>query len=212
MQLIRICVLLRTHFLIVLTGLVCMFVHPGSAHNVVLSEYSLQYQNEQWVLKFDQKTSYLRDAIYATRPDLKGINLNSQPYLQATADHIATNLTLKYEGDKLRITPQHMKYGGLKFESTFIVEGLSPTPDYLVIKTEGFDTHEHSVMLFRMTIGKDGYLNYFAQDRRLATFDFTKRSYVFEEMDAGGGYGFLVYVVLLVLVVGGVLVFWVRGR
>ncbi len=173
------------------------------AHPIVFSEYSLKYENEQWVLSFDQKTSYLRDAIYAVKPDLKGMNLNSSLFLEATADHITSNLTLKYRGKLLRIIPQQMKYGGLKFQSTFLVEGLTVEPDYLTIKTDGFDVHEHSVVLFRIGVENEGYLNYFNKDQKLATFDFTAHRYVFEEITPSGHYEFVFYAILIaVLIIG----------
>lgn len=194
------CALLRAHFFILLlVALTNSF--NAVAHNVVLSEYSLSYVNNQWILTFKQKTSYLRDAIYETRSDLKGINLNSEVFKEATAEHIITNLSLKYRGEVLLVEPIQMKYGGLSFESTFSVEGLPNDPDFLTIKTDAFDAHEHSIVLFRVTKGTEGYLHYFNQEQRLATFDFTTRSYTMEETESIGSYKSIIYGVLTLIVV-----------
>ncbi len=193
----------KLHFTLWLVSIVSLsFSLSGSGHAIVFSEYSLRYDNEQWILSFDQKTRYLRDAIYATRPDLKGTNLNSSDFLDATANHITANLVLKYKGRLLRIVPQQMRYGGLKFESTFVVEGLPEQPGFLTIKTDGFDVHDHSIILFRVAIENEGYLNYFNQDQRLATFDFVLHRYVFEEISPIGRHNLIFYVILLLVLAG----------
>ncbi len=166
----------------------------------MLSEYSLSYKDDVWILNFKQKTSYLRDAIYANRPDLKGTNLNSDDFLEQTSKHIIENLSLKFEGNQLSISPVEMKYGGLSFESTFIVNGLPSNPDFLTIKVDAFDEHEHSIVLFRVANGSDAYLNYFNQEQRLATFDFESHSYVFEEIRSGESSNLIIYALIAVLV------------
>ncbi len=206
------CALLRAHFFIVLLSLIAF---AGSfnctAHNIVLSEYSLSYENDQWVLSFKQKTSYLRDAIYETRPDLKGINLNSDVFKEATSQHIITNLTLRYRGDLLRLKPIQMQYGGLSFESVFSVQGLPGDPDYLTIQTDAFDAHEHSIVLFRVTKETEGYLHYFNQDQRLATFDFASHSYTMDEVQSTGNYRSILYGILILVIVV-VFIKWRRGK
>ena len=173
------------------------------AHTVVLSEYTLQYEDNNWTLYFKQKTSHLRDAIYFSNPGLKGINLNGEVFLAATAKHIVSNIALTHQGKQLRISPKQMHYGGLRFESVFQVEGLSGDPDYLSIKTDGFDSHEHSVKLFRTTIEEEGYLHYFNQEQRLATFDFETHNYSIGEITSDKGNN-IVFYALLLLVAGGV--------
>lgn len=203
MKRVKNCVPLGAQFFIFLFSSLLSFNSLG--HRVVLSEYTLQYENGYWILSFDQKTSQLRDAIYASNPDLKGINLNSDVFLEATENYIMRSLILIYDGETLRFEPQKMRYGGLRFESRFIVEGLDTNPDYLVIKVDGFDAHEHSVVLFRFSEEDEAYLNYFNQDQRLATLDFATHRYVFEEIVSSGADRFWLYaisaLVLLVLVI-----------
>lgn len=179
----------------------CLLSLQSKAHTIVLSEYSFEFKNEQWVLTFDQKTSQLRDAIYAKRPDLKGINLNSEVFLNATEDYIISNLSLKYNGERLRIVRQHMRFGGLKFESRFVVEGLPEAPAYLNIRVDGFDEHEHSIVLFRVIEETEGYLNYFNQEQRLASFNFATKSFAFEEVKANTRYTFILYALAFLIVV-----------
>ncbi|MEP5613519.1 MAG: hypothetical protein ABJP45_14805 [Cyclobacteriaceae bacterium] len=203
MKLVKYCVPQGAHFFVLLSSCIALLLSlTSSAHAVVLSEYSLQYENKQWVLSFDQKTSQLRDAIYASRPDLKGMNLNSEVFMDATANHIISNLSITYGREQLDIVPQHMHYGGLRFESRFIVEGLSENPDNLNLSVDGFDAHEHSVVLFRVSIGKEGYLNYFNQNQHVATFDFATKSYTMEEVSSGGGGKRILYALLLLVLVG----------
>lgn len=205
MKLVRSCVPSGTHFLFLLTSFF-LFInsHNVSAHTVVFSEYSLQYANGQWHLLFIQKTSYLRDAIYAVEPGLKGQNLNCDDFLEATSNYLTSTLKLKYRGNPLRIEPQYMRYGGLRFESGFLVEGLPEDPDYLTIRSDGFDTHEHSIVLFRVAIEDDAYVNYFNQDQRLATFDFASHSYVFEEVKSDNRYKIILLTIFGLLLVAGV--------
>lgn len=172
------------------------------AHTVVLSEYSLEYKNEQWVLTFEQKTSQLRDAIYALRPDLQGINLNSEAFLDATEDYIISNMSLKYHGEELRIVRQHMHYSGLRFESRFIAEGLPDAPEYLNIQVNGFDAHEHSIVLFRVIEETEGYLNYFNQEQRLGSFDFKTKSFAFEEVKTNGRHISILYALISLIIIG----------
>ena len=195
----------RVYFKVLLTGLAAYAcILTGLAHPVVSSEYSLHYKNEQWVLTFEQKTSYLRDAVYASKPDLKGINLNSNVFLEATEAYITANINLTYKGKPIRIVPRHMQYGGLRFKSAFFVEGLPEKPGYLTIKSDGFDVHEHAIVLFRVITETEGYLNYFNKDQRLATFDFDAHQYVFEEIKPGLEYKMIFYFVSIVFVIGGV--------
>lgn len=181
------------------------FSFTGAAHTVVLSEFSLARESEQWVLSFDQKTSQLRDAIYAFRPDLKGTNLNSEEFKEATRKYVVSNLFLKYQGELLQIVPRSMHYGGLRFESTFLVEGLARKPDLLTIQVESFDAHEHSIVLFRIAEEQDGSLNYFNQNQRLATFDFNTKRYVFGDIQPNGKnkLQFILYGVLFLILLGG---------
>lgn len=213
MKLIRFCVPSGTHFLVLLTSVIALsFSFSSSAHTVVLSEYSLEYREDHWVLLFDQKTSQLVDAIRNTKPELKGINLNSEVFLDATASHITSNLLLTFEGKPLRLTPQHMHYGGLKFESRFLVEGLGENPDFLTMEVDSFDAHEHSIVIFRVTEGKDGYLNYFDQTNRLATFDFSAKSYVFNEVKSSGRYEFILQTILMLVLLGIVVKLFTRKK
>ena len=152
-------------------------------HPVVFAEYALEYQGGEWILSFTQKTSYLRDAIYATRPELKGINLNSDQFLQATSNHVKSNIGLRYRNDALILYPRYMKYGGLKFESSFVVEGLTKKPEHLGIVTGGYDVHEHSIIIFQITEGSGGFMNYFNRNDKAATFDFEKSQFVMGEFD-----------------------------
>lgn len=203
MKLVRHCVPSGTHFFLLLISFFLITSSFNSlAHPVILSEYSLQYENGQWILLFKQKTSYLRDAIYAIEPELKGQNLNGEDFLEATSDYLISTLTLKYNGDALQVKPQHMRYGGLRFESRLLVEGLPENPDYLTIQSDGFDTHEHSIVLFRVAIGDDAFLNYFNQEQRLATFSFSDHSYFFEEVESDNTSKLIFYMILVLTIVG----------
>lgn len=203
MRPLRFCAPKWAHFALLLSILAVFLLSlQSSAHTIVLSEYTLQYQNEGWTLSFHKKTNQLRDAIYSSRPDLKGINLNSKDFKAATFDYITSNLSLAYQGDQLRIIPQNMHYGGLRFESTFLVEGLAEEPDFLGIKVNGFDGHEHSIVLFRIAIEKEGYLNYFNEHQRVATFDFTSHHYAFEEMKSDQSPKSAFYTMLFVVFTG----------
>ncbi|GEM_PF-4947302 len=167
-----------------------------TAHTVVLSEYRMNYEKEGWVLSFQQKTSQLRDAIYAVRPDLKGTNLNSRDFLDETRRYIAENFSMKNRGELLSITPMSMQYGGLNFEAEFFVEGLPKHPDHLIIATSGFDTHEHSVKLLSITLGEQGYLNYFNSEQKQANFSFNARRYVPLETDAQESNNYLISIIV----------------
>lgn len=84
-QIAKKCVTKRTHFFILFFSLVFMlYAVDSSAHRIVLSAYKLKYENDSWVLYFQQKTGALRDAVYNVKPDLKGMNLNSETFLDAT--------------------------------------------------------------------------------------------------------------------------------
>ncbi len=151
------------------------------AHTVVLAQYSMRLDNGLWVLNFEQKTGHLRDEIYARNPALKGINLNSEAFLSATAAYIKETLNLKTESKDFELDPIYMRYGGLRFESQFIIPDLPKSPDRISIRAEGFDTHEHSIVVFRIEIDNGGYLHQFSQDQRFASFDFISRSYNMSE-------------------------------
>ena len=84
----------------------------SQAHAIVLSEYSLEYRDGQWELSLVQKTSQLRDAIYAVKPELRGINLNSQDFLNATEEFVNKNLNLSMNGRELSFKSHKMSYGG----------------------------------------------------------------------------------------------------
>ena len=186
--------------IIVLTSL---FRLNGTPHPVIFAEYSLEYQENQWVLSFTQKTSYLRDAIYAKRPDLKGTNMNSSEFLEATVDHIRSSLSLKSRGAALTISPQYLKYGGLRFESRFILNDLPEGSEYLSIKTGGYDVHEHSIIVFQVAEGNLGHMKYFNRNESEATFDFETKQFMTGDFTPAGGskisYYFLILLALIVV-------------
>lgn len=176
-----------------------LFTFKGSAHSVVLSEYRLEYKKDGWMLSFQRKTGQLRDAIYSIRPDLKGTDLNSEIFLDETTRYIANTFTLKYDGKLLKIVPAYMRYGGLKFEAQFFLEGLPKHPEYLTIESSGFDRHEHSINLLSITIGEQGYVNYFNRKRDFAVFSFDSKHYTFSEIKTSGGYQALIYIAGLLI-------------
>ncbi|MDN5215145.1 hypothetical protein QQ020_23900 [Fulvivirgaceae bacterium BMA12] len=167
----------------------------------------MKYKKDKWILSFQQKTGHLRDAIYAIRPDLKGTDLNSEIFLDETTRHITNSFILKYDGKLLKIVPKYMRYGGLKFEAQFFLEGLPKHPEYLAIQSTGFDRHEHSINLLSITIGEQGYVNYFNRSRDFAVFSFDSKQYTFSEIKTLGGYQVLIYItgLLTILIVGSVL-------
>lgn len=154
---------------------------PASAHTVVLSEYTLSYEEDRWILRFVQRTRHLRDAIYDYRPDLKGINLNGESFLLATARHIQSNLQINSQGNFVEISPIQMQYGGLRFESSFELPDLPRNPKLITIQADGFDSHEHSIVLFRIQMGREAYLHHFNQVERTTSFDFEQKQYFLED-------------------------------
>ena len=146
------------------------------------------------MLSFRQKTGQLRDAIHSIRPDLKGTNLNSEIFLDETTRYIANSFTLKHGGKFLKIVPTYMRYGGLTFEAQFLLEGLPKHPDYLAIASSGFNNHEHAINLLSITIGEQGYVNYFNRKREFAVFSFDSKQYTFSEIKTSGGYENLIYI------------------
>lgn len=192
--------LLAVFIKLILLSPLLLFTFKGSAHSVVLSEYRLEYKEDGWMLSFQQKTGQLRDAIYSIRPDLKGTNLNSEIFLEETTRYITNTFTLKYDGKFLKIVPTYMRYGGLKFEAQFLLKGLPKHPEYLAIKSSGFDRHEHSINLLSITIGEHGYVNYFNRNRDFAVFSFDSKQYTFSEVKTSGGYQALIYIAGLLII------------
>lgn len=159
----------------------CLNTTYSIAHTTEISEYSINKKGDRWVLSFYQKTSQLRDAIYAGRPELKGMNLNSETFLQATSDHIENSVLLMQEGVQLNLIPEEMNYGGLRFSGEFELSGIESNPEKLVIKANAFEEHEHAILVFKVMDGAEGYLYYFNKDRREAIFDFKTKHYSFQE-------------------------------
>ncbi len=165
-------------FKLLISAVFVLFILESAAHTIVLSSYKLKNENDGWTLHFQQKTRALRDAIYAERSDLKGVDLNSDVFLNATSSFITEHVMLQHKGTLLRLTPKLMKYDGLSFKGQFTVEGLEKDPDYLSIATSGFDTHEHSMKIFSISIGKESYLYNFRLDQKQALFSFGSKRYL----------------------------------
>ena len=194
-------VLKKAHFFkLVLSLFFILFTFESVAHTVVLSEYKLKYENDQWTLYFKQKTSALRDAIYTLQPELKGKNLNSEAFLKETSSYITDNFVLKNEGDLLEITPIYMNYEGLIFEARFTVEGLPKQPDYVTIETSGFDAHEHSVKILSIYAGDQGYIHDFNAERNHSVFSFETKQYSSSEKRTSGSSTTWIYVVVSLII------------
>lgn len=150
-----------------------MFSGKGHAHTVVVSAYHLEFKTDRWVLDFKQETGSLRDALYALHPNLKGINLNSKRFLDATKDYIATTLQLENEGGFYKISPLFMRFDGRHFTGEFEVLDLARHPEGIGIQTAGFEHHEHASRF--LTIRKDGkdYRYQFFETNKAAYFDFS---------------------------------------
>ncbi|MEL6305640.1 MAG: hypothetical protein AAFQ20_12730 [Bacteroidota bacterium] len=165
----------RKHFLslglLILFSL--LFFGKVHAHTVVVSAYHLEFKKDRWMLSVKQETGSLRDALYALHPDLKGINLNSKRFLDATKDYIATTLKLENEGGFYKISPLFMRFDGRRFTGEFEVLDLKRHPEGIGIQTAGFEHHEHASRF--LTIRKDGkdYRYQFFETNKAAYFDFS---------------------------------------
>lgn len=164
-----------------------------SAHTIVLSMCKLKYEDHGWCLYFQQKTRPLRDAIYHNRADLKGINLNSEAFLNETSKYIRDNFTLKNNDKLLKFTPKYLKYNGLNFEGQFLVEGLLKQPDELSIFASGFDVHEHAMKILSIQVEEQEYLYNFNKEQKQITFSFDSKKYISSENSVSKGYTMLIY-------------------
>ncbi|MEM9340771.1 MAG: hypothetical protein AAGA66_18705 [Bacteroidota bacterium] len=189
-----------------MTSLIALFFSLSStAHTIVLSGYMLEYKNGQWELASLQRTRVLENAIYRLSPDLKGVDLNSEAFHEATAAYLKTSLSLKHEGKTLPMVPLNMNYNGLSFESTFVVEGLPQAPSFLTIKAKGYEGHKGFTTLFRVILEKEGHQVYLNSEQNLATFDFKTQEYSFTEKEKVKHYSFVMYVIALTVLIGIVL-------
>ena len=181
-----------------------LFTLETSAHAIMLSVCKLKYEQDGWNLYFQQKTRPLRDAIYTIRADLKGINLNSEIFLNETSQYINNSLTLKNKGKLLKITPKSLKYNGLKFEGQFSVEDLPKNPDDLTIETAGFEIHEHAMKVLSINVGDQEYLCNFNKEQKQAIFSFDSKQFIPFEEKTSEGSRFLIYLItgcLIILIV-----------
>ena len=150
------------------------------SHAITISSYELFRKKDTWILSVEQKTRALRDAVYLLEPELKGKNLNSDEFLEKTHQYVEESIVLQYDGDVVRLKPINARFGGLKYEAQYAIEGLPLNPKEVTIKTSGYDDHEHSTKIFSITIGDQGYVEYFNKSKFSATFTFEGKQYEFE--------------------------------
>ncbi|MEM6644388.1 MAG: hypothetical protein AAF616_15520 [Bacteroidota bacterium] len=150
---------------------------PLKAHTIVMVQYELIEVDGNWTFYFRQKTNQLRNTIYDKRPELKGLNLNSEDFLNATAETIISSLQLFSDGNPIDLVPKTMEYGGLEFEAFFNVCGLPSKPQSLRIETSSFDEHEHSIAVMKVTQNNDSFLHFFNSKETAAIYDFSTRRY-----------------------------------
>ncbi|PWJ44030.1 hypothetical protein BC781_101380 [Sediminitomix flava] len=167
---------------ILIISLFSLFVSTESkAHTVVLSTYKLKYEDHAWKLFFSQKTRPLRDAIYASNPELKGINLNSLKFLEETSRHIKGNFVLENEGTLLNLKAERLQFDGLQFEGKFTIENLDELPEFLSIRNTGFDTHKHSVKVVSIASQGQEYIHNFNLTQKEAVFSFETNEFISPE-------------------------------
>lgn len=177
-----------------------LFAFSGSAHSVLISEYLLKQQQGQWVLSFKQKTRALRDDIYRIQPNLKGQNLNGEAFLMETSNYILQNFKLVQGEKTLQLSPLHMNYGGLKFSAQFLVEGLTSMPHELMIRTAGFDEHEHAIKTLSIRLGEQEYFNAFTQKEPVSVFSLASKTYQTPVLNAPNSHPIWMYVIVSVFV------------
>lgn len=209
------CTLRKVHFLtLFLAPFLLLSSLETSGHTVVLSLCKLKYEQDGWRLYFQQKTRPLRDAIYAGRLDLKGMNLNSELFLRETHKYITNNFTLKNEGKPLTISPKYLKYDGRNFEGQFFVKGLPKNPDDLTIETSGFDVHEHSMKVLSIIVGDQAYLYNFNKEQNQAIFSFNSKQYLSSKEKTYWEYKPLIFyitglLIVCLMMIRRRLIFWV---
>lgn len=214
MTISNLCALLkRAHCFLIPILFLLLLSFKSYSHSILLSEYALTYDDkEQWVLFFKQKTSFMRDQVLKEHPELKGTNLNSDAFHQATYKHISSLMTLTYQGKALHIKPSRMEYGGLIFGSMFAVSGLPKDPDFITIETHWKEGYEHATVLFRVAQDNDSFLKYFSQDQNLelATYDFATHTYLDGEVIGNKDTPVTTYLVIAIFLVGLLVVFFKR--
>jgi len=81
---------------IIVPLLLCFISTTAMAHIVIDSNYYLRYIKDQgWTIYFNTKTSSLSKRIQELNPDLKGTNLNSTTFKQATFNYLEESISIK---------------------------------------------------------------------------------------------------------------------